>query len=112
MAVVYLTAVTLALATTGTGTASAAGRGTGPTASSGRSAGCGRPMIPTVDPGHEQALPIISDGIASTYQPTVPQPYRPDVAHPVILLFYGWMSNASSSRHRPASRLPRSAAGT
>ena len=97
MAVVGAAVVAMALCAMGTGAAgAAAGGGTFSSASTGRSPGCGRPMAAgTVASGHEATISISTDGIASTYQLTVPRSYRSGVAHPVILLFYGWMSSAS-----------------
>jgi polyhydroxybutyrate depolymerase len=97
MAVVWATVVAMVLCTPGTGTAAAStGGGAISGASSGRSSGCGRPMAAgTVSPGHQATISISTDGIASSYQLTVPRSYHPGVADPVILLFYGWLSNAS-----------------
>jgi polyhydroxybutyrate depolymerase len=94
---VCLTVVALALIASGTETAgAAASSSTFSGASSGRSSGCGRSMTAqSVAPGHDVTLSITTDGIASSYQLTVPRWYRPGVAHPLMVLFYGWMSNAS-----------------
>jgi polyhydroxybutyrate depolymerase len=108
---VCLTVVALSLLTSGTETAGAAASGrTYSAAISARSSGCGRSMTAeSVAPGHDVTLSISTDGIASSYQLTVPRSYRSDVAHPLILLFYGWMSNAS--QFSASTGLPADGAG-
>ena len=60
-----------------------------------RTSGCGRPAKGTVAPGTEATRSISVGGITESYELAMPRGYRSVRPYPLILLFYGYGSNAA-----------------